>query len=67
MAADETSPLLQNGAITPKTAKAAKTVGAAIFGPANRILLAGFLMSFTLGITQVPVSRSHPIDSVSQY
>ncbi|KAJ8131484.1 hypothetical protein O1611_g2144 [Lasiodiplodia mahajangana] len=24
------------------------------FGPANRILLAGFLMSFTLGITQVP-------------
>ncbi|KAI0114464.1 hypothetical protein GGR51DRAFT_556326 [Nemania sp. FL0031] len=25
------------------------------FGPANRILLAGFLMSFTLGITQVPI------------
>ncbi|KXJ92128.1 major facilitator superfamily domain-containing protein [Microdochium bolleyi] len=28
---------------------------AAILGPANRILLAGFLMSFTLGITQVPI------------
>ncbi|KAH7030788.1 major facilitator superfamily domain-containing protein [Microdochium trichocladiopsis] len=26
-----------------------------ILGPANRILLAGFLMSFTLGITQVPI------------
>ncbi|KAI1331670.1 major facilitator superfamily transporter [Xylariaceae sp. FL0255] len=25
------------------------------FGPANRILLAGFLMAFTLGITQVPI------------
>ncbi|KAI1091252.1 hypothetical protein F5B19DRAFT_459626 [Rostrohypoxylon terebratum] len=64
MAADETSPLLQNeqngqngqnGATAPKTTKVAKTVGAAIFGPANRILLAGFLMSFTLGITQVPI------------
>ncbi|OTB02786.1 hypothetical protein M426DRAFT_322382 [Hypoxylon sp. CI-4A] len=53
MAADETSPLLGNGA-TPKTAKDAKTAGA-VFGPANRILLAGFLMSFTLGITQVPI------------
>jgi len=25
-----------------------------LFGPANSILLAGFLMAFTLGITQVP-------------
>ncbi|KAI0880639.1 uncharacterized protein GGS22DRAFT_174411 [Annulohypoxylon maeteangense] len=55
MAADETSPLLQNGTTTPKTTKVTKTVSASIFGPANRILLAGFLMAFTLGITQVPI------------
>lgn len=52
MARDETTPLLENGA-APKTAKTAKVVGA-VFGPANRILLAGFMMAFTLGITQVP-------------
>ncbi|KAI2464208.1 major facilitator superfamily domain-containing protein [Annulohypoxylon bovei var. microspora] len=56
MAADETSPLLENGANnTPKTAKVTKTDGATYFGPANRILLAGFMMAFTLGITQVPI------------
>ncbi|KAI1398280.1 hypothetical protein F4819DRAFT_468928 [Hypoxylon fuscum] len=53
MARDETTPLLENGA-APKTAKTAKVVGA-VFGPANRILLAGFMMAFTLGITQVPI------------
>ncbi|KAI1136241.1 hypothetical protein F5Y05DRAFT_392068 [Hypoxylon sp. FL0543] len=55
MAADETSPLLGND--TPKTTKVAKVSKAAgtVFGPANRILLAGFLMAFTLGITQVPI------------
>ncbi|KAH9885658.1 major facilitator superfamily domain-containing protein [Xylariomycetidae sp. FL2044] len=50
MAAEETTPLLLgNGG------KVAKTANAVLFGPANRILLAGFLMSFTLGITQVPI------------
>ncbi|KAI1408322.1 major facilitator superfamily domain-containing protein [Hypoxylon sp. FL1857] len=52
MAADETSPLLGNG--TTKTTKVAKASGT-VFGPANRILLAGFMMAFTLGITQVPI------------
>ncbi|KAI1079747.1 major facilitator superfamily domain-containing protein [Whalleya microplaca] len=51
MAGDETTPLLGNGASKSKTAQVAKTV----FGPANRLLLAGFLMAFTLGITQVPI------------
>lgn len=37
-----------------KTATVAKTAAKTVFGPANRILLAGFLMAFTLGITQVP-------------
>ncbi|KAI4859554.1 hypothetical protein F4820DRAFT_156997 [Hypoxylon rubiginosum] len=54
-AADETSPLLGiENETAPKRAKAAKVAGT-IFGPANRILLAGFLMAFTLGITQVPI------------
>ncbi|KAL7623530.1 hypothetical protein AAE478_007213 [Parahypoxylon ruwenzoriense] len=56
MAADESTPLLQNGP-TPesvKTTEVTKATGTAL-GPANRILLAGFLMSFTLGITQVPI------------
>jgi hypothetical protein len=51
MAVDESTPLLSN--VRGKTnviADAAKSV----FGPANRLLLAGFLMAFTLGITQVP-------------
>ncbi|KAI0018643.1 hypothetical protein F4780DRAFT_750418 [Xylariomycetidae sp. FL0641] len=38
----------------PTTSPAA-AAGPGVFGPANRILLAGFLMSFTLGITQVPI------------
>ncbi|KAH8646642.1 major facilitator superfamily transporter [Xylariales sp. PMI_506] len=53
MTADETTPLLANG-----HQKKTKSVGAAVkafFGPNNRILLAGFLMAFTLGITQVPI------------
>ncbi|KAI0376187.1 major facilitator superfamily domain-containing protein [Hypomontagnella monticulosa] len=59
MAADETSPLLENGA-APRTTKVTKVtkvakVAGTVFGPANRILLAGFMMSFTLGITQVPI------------
>ncbi len=59
MTADERTPLLENG-ITPnlaKTGKAGKAVGVAgaVFGPANRLLLAGFMMSFTLGINQVPL------------
>ena len=49
---------IDNGT-SPKSARtpvaSAKTAAASIvFGPANRILLAGFLMAFTLGITQVP-------------
>ncbi|KAI1104356.1 major facilitator superfamily domain-containing protein [Jackrogersella minutella] len=52
MTTDETSPLLGNGTI-PKKAKVSKA--GTIFGPANRILLAGFMMAFTLGITQVPI------------
>lgn len=52
MAADETSPLLENAA-PPRTNRPAKPAGT-LFGPANRILLAGFMMAFTLGITQVP-------------
>ncbi|KAJ2980933.1 hypothetical protein NUW58_g6815 [Xylaria curta] len=65
MAADERTPLLangdgdNNGNGQPAEQTKAKTAEAAahrtIFGPANRILLAGFLMSFTLGITQVPI------------
>ena len=48
-----------NGASSPKSARTpvatANTAKAStVFGPANRILLAGFLMAFTLGITQVP-------------
>ncbi|RYP50920.1 hypothetical protein DL768_003645 [Monosporascus sp. mg162] len=67
MAADETTPLIGSGSGsgsgngnskgTSKTAARAKVSTAAtdFFGPANRILLAGFLMAFTLGITQVPI------------
>ncbi|XXH03310.1 hypothetical protein Hte_009708 [Hypoxylon texense] len=52
---DETTPLVGvENETAPKRAKAAKVAGT-IFGPANRILLAGFLMAFTLGITQVPI------------
>ncbi|KAK9786703.1 putative Major facilitator superfamily (MFS) profile domain-containing protein [Seiridium cardinale] len=51
MAATETTPLLGNGAQKKSVAKAAQ----ALLSPANRILLAGFLMAFTLGITQVPI------------
>ncbi|KAI1372564.1 hypothetical protein F4677DRAFT_248098 [Hypoxylon crocopeplum] len=54
MTADENTPLLDDGAAPPKTAKAVKVAGA-VFSPANRILLAGFIMSFTLGVTQVPI------------
>ncbi|KAI1745214.1 major facilitator superfamily transporter [Xylaria scruposa] len=65
MAADERTLLLANGIgnddgngqasdLSAKQAKAA-VVSQALFGAANRILLAGFLMSFTLGITQVPI------------
>ncbi len=36
------------------TVAASAAAARTIFGPANRILLAGFLMAFTLGITQVP-------------
>ncbi|TGJ79419.1 hypothetical protein E0Z10_g9345 [Xylaria hypoxylon] len=69
MATDERTPLLFNGSgnghensnghATHSSAGQAETVVAAasktIFSPANRILLAGFLMAFTLGITQVPI------------
>ncbi|KAI1170976.1 major facilitator superfamily transporter [Nemania sp. FL0916] len=64
MARDENTPLLGAGSnghrdASPVQAKAATTATAVpstgIFSPANRILLAGFLMSFTLGITQVPI------------
>ncbi|KAI0427645.1 major facilitator superfamily transporter [Xylaria sp. FL1042] len=67
MATDERTPLLSNGdghestnghdnASSAGPAKIAiAAVPNTIFGPANRILLAGFLMSFTLGITQVPI------------
>ena len=47
-----------NGTPSPKSATApaaaAKAAARTVFGSANRILLAGFLMAFTLGITQVP-------------
>ncbi|KAI0473071.1 major facilitator superfamily domain-containing protein [Xylariaceae sp. FL0804] len=40
----------------PKAAKAgASRAARTVFGAANRILMAGFLMAFTLGITQVPI------------
>ncbi|KAI1350693.1 major facilitator superfamily transporter [Xylaria sp. FL0043] len=67
MATGERTPLLCNGnghentnghggASSAGPAKiSVAAVPSAIFGPANRILLAGFLMSFTLGITQVPI------------
>ncbi|RYP13612.1 hypothetical protein DL765_006813 [Monosporascus sp. GIB2] len=69
MAAAETTPLIGSGSGsgigngnrnsngTSKTAARAGVSPAAsdFFGPANRILLAGFLMAFTLGITQVPI------------
>ncbi|KAK7745095.1 hypothetical protein SLS62_009959 [Diatrype stigma] len=44
-----------SGKAALETATVAKTAAKTIFGPANRILLAGFLMAFTLGITQVPI------------
>ncbi|KAI1814427.1 hypothetical protein GGS20DRAFT_412330 [Poronia punctata] len=66
MAADERTPLLPDGTsnghgnghgngntdVSSKNPAGSETI---IFGPANRILLAGFLMAFTLGITQVPI------------
>ncbi|KAI1494160.1 major facilitator superfamily domain-containing protein [Biscogniauxia mediterranea] len=62
MAGDETTPLLRSETSAnpsqPKPTKAktkTKTAANTVFGPANRILFAGFLMSFTLGITQVPI------------
>jgi len=65
----ETTPLLGTGGVTqaqqvqpPMPQGVTKEQGkqsltariSNLLGPANRILLAGFLMSFTLGITQVP-------------
>ncbi|KAI0455833.1 major facilitator superfamily transporter [Xylaria acuta] len=63
MAADERTPLLAdgngNGHAADSSAGQAKAAVAAVsqtlFSAANRLLLAGFLMSFTLGITQVPI------------
>ncbi|KAI1421160.1 major facilitator superfamily transporter [Xylaria sp. FL1777] len=67
MAIDERTPLLSNSSGHENTnghtndssagraEVAVASVAKTIFGPANRILLAGFLMSFTLGITQVPI------------
>ncbi|KAI0407570.1 major facilitator superfamily transporter [Xylaria palmicola] len=62
MAAEERTPLLTNGngrnhedGNGLANGSSGGPARAAIFGPANRILLAGFLMSFTLGITQVPI------------
>ncbi|KAI1632147.1 major facilitator superfamily domain-containing protein [Biscogniauxia mediterranea] len=62
MAGDETTPLLRSETSAspsqPKPTKAktkTKTAATTVFGPANRILFAGFLMSFTLGVTQVPI------------
>ncbi|KAJ0342709.1 hypothetical protein COL154_013675 [Colletotrichum chrysophilum] len=52
MAADERTPLLKSGA------GAVKRVGRGLWSPANRILFAGFLVSLTLGITQVPYVTS---------
>ncbi|KAH8203831.1 hypothetical protein TruAng_002008 [Truncatella angustata] len=51
MSANETTPLLGNGEQKKSVSAKAKS----FFGPANRILFAGFLMAFTLGITQVPI------------
>lgn len=56
-AATENTPLLGNGAHKPAAvvrAEPKKKKHHSLFSPANRILLAGFLMAFTLGITQVP-------------
>ncbi|KAK1996601.1 major facilitator superfamily transporter [Colletotrichum falcatum] len=47
--ANERTPLLKVGAGT------VKQVGRGLWSPANRILFAGFLVSLTLGITQVPI------------
>ncbi|TQN64361.1 Major facilitator-type transporter psiT1 [Colletotrichum shisoi] len=47
--ADERTPLLKSGA------GAVKRVGRSLWSPANRILFAGFLVSLTLGLTQVPI------------
>ncbi|KAI0973893.1 major facilitator superfamily transporter [Xylaria arbuscula] len=66
MAADERTPLISNGSVHENTdghtndssagpAEIAVTAAPNIFSPANSILLAGFLMSFSLGITQVPI------------
>jgi hypothetical protein len=52
MAATENTPLLGRDGAQKKSAT--PDAAPAFFGPANRILLAGFLMAFTLGITQVP-------------
>ncbi|KAI4592664.1 hypothetical protein KJ359_010566 [Pestalotiopsis sp. 9143b] len=56
-AATENTPLLGNGAHKPAAVVRAepKKKHHSFFSPANRILLAGFLMAFTLGITQVPI------------
>ncbi|KAI1262618.1 major facilitator superfamily transporter [Xylariaceae sp. FL1019] len=62
---DETTPLLSGGSgggngggerqRRGSLANAGTAVAKSAFSAANRILLAGFLMSFTLGITQVPI------------
>ncbi|KAI5860857.1 major facilitator superfamily domain-containing protein [Durotheca rogersii] len=52
VATDESTPLLRDGS-PPQTTN--RATARAVFGPANRILLAGFMMAFTLGITQVPI------------
>ncbi|KAI0146215.1 major facilitator superfamily domain-containing protein [Xylariaceae sp. FL1272] len=61
MADDETSLLLTGGSGNGEgqrrgsLANASTAIARSAFSVANRILLAGFLMSFTLGITQVPI------------
>ncbi|KAK1491422.1 major facilitator superfamily transporter [Colletotrichum cuscutae] len=49
--ADERTPLLK----IKSGAGAVKRVGRGLWSPANRILFAGFLVSLTLGLTQVPI------------
>lgn len=54
--ADERTPLLK----IKSGAGAVKRVGRGLWSPANRILFAGFLVSLTLGLTQVPCAQVHP-------
>ncbi|KAL2882669.1 hypothetical protein SGCOL_001876 [Colletotrichum sp. CLE4] len=49
--ADERTPLLK----IKSGAGAVKRVGRGLWSPSNRILFAGFLVSLTLGLTQVPI------------